>query len=154
MSSCKSHLHKGFCMGLYRPKTVLWSLLSLSISGPAGEAGMYWFIPSLEASWFHLTSAADCSVTFALSLYVDLSHCKAPCNIRIRPWQSLRRHNLPKDSTTVMCASLAQGHAQVLRKQRRTTCFAEAQSWISPCSLSRMSIHGCGSVDASCKVKG
>lgn len=44
---------------------------------------MGWFTHSLEASWFHFTSAADSSVTFVRCLYVDLSPCKTPRNNRL-----------------------------------------------------------------------
>ena len=46
---------------------------------------------SLETLRFHFISAADCSVTFAPSLYANLSHCRPPGNAATEQNTQVRR---------------------------------------------------------------
>lgn len=104
---------------------------------------MYWFTHSLEALWFHLTSVADCSVTFALSLYVDISFCKVPRKNRIR------RGDLSCPRTPLLYVHLlGTGSCQVtsgaekIKTDQAVACLAEARNLISSCSPSQISTHG------------
>lgn len=66
--------------------------LDQALSYFSGEGGGFTsFTHSLEALRFHFTSAADCSLTFAASLYANLSHCKTPGNATTEQNTQVRR---------------------------------------------------------------